>query len=222
MTAAGQTNATVRRVRAWAGLLLVCLVVIVARVVAGSYTEKQRADAAKARGDLAAAAVHYRRAASWYVPFSPISSAALGELERIGEKAKSEGDYVLALLAFRSLRGGILSARSFYTPHQDLLDRSEHTIAYLMSVQDPPPVDVGKPPEQVAEEHYALLAEHPRPQLGLAMLALSGCAVWMWALFSLARSLEDAHGRIRFRALRKYGLMFVIGVAAFFFGLRFA
>lgn len=206
----------------WCGLTAVGVVVLSIRVVVGAHSELRAGDVAAEAGDLAVAAVHYRRAGAWYLPGNPFSSGALARLEEMGNGAKERGDFDLALLAFRSLRGAILASRSFYTPHAGLLGRAERQIAYLMAAQDPPPVDVGKGREQVEREHLALLSKRTRPRLGFALLALVGFGTWVWSIFAIARRAQDAHGRIRLRPLWRVGAALVVGLIAFYLGLRLA
>ena len=210
------------RMRAWAGLVLLGLLVAVVRVWTGARDELAAGADAEARGDPATAAVHYRRAVSWYLPGLPVGDTALDKLEQIALRAEQTGDFDLALLAWRSARAGILSARSFYTPHARRLVTAEDKIAFFMAAQDPPPVDIGKGQDQVRREHRALLAQHGRPNPGWALLALAGLALWVGALFGFARQAEDRHGRFQAPAVSRWGLPFLLGLAAFLVGLRLA
>jgi hypothetical protein len=198
------------------------LAVVVVRVLVGSHGELSRADALRADGDREAAVVHYRRAAKWYAPGNPWSSAALDALRELGAEAEAADEPEQALAAWRGVRGAILSTRSFYVPHRARLDEADEHIATLMSGLPPPPIDAGKSREQLRAEHLALLRDVPRPHPAWTLLALLGFAAWVSAAFLFAARAFDEHDRFVPKVARRFGAIFVLGAIAFSIGLRFA
>lgn len=199
----------------------VLLAVVAVRVVVSSRAELARGQALQAQ-DPDAAIVHYRRAVRWYAPLSPYPVTALSRLERIAAAAERDGEVDRALSAYRAMRGGILSTRSFYTPTPAVLARANEHIARLMSRQPAPPIDAGKSPETLYREHLALLRGTHRPKLPFALLALLGLGLWISGAFAFAtRAIDEEDRLVRPQALRWGGLV-LLGFALFALGLRFA
>ena len=92
-------------------VLLSILLLLVMRVLVSAKDELSQADAALEQGDVYSAIVHYRRAARFYVPVSPLHVRGLAALERIGAQAEQAGDVERALSAYRAARGSIMAAR---------------------------------------------------------------------------------------------------------------
>ncbi len=136
---------------------------------------------------------HLRAAAEFYNPFGGACRQALDELRDIGFSHDAE-----ALLAWRSIRSAILSARSLYTPEKPRLAEANRQIALRTSTS--------------AAEQAQLLAvlENTKQPSALwsvvALLGLGGLAASMGAFFKFAIDDEDR----------------VIGGRAFYCGLALA
>ena len=204
------------------GVVGVVLVVVVVRVVLSSRAELGHGDAALARADGEAARVHFRRAARWYAPGNPYSTEALDRLATMARDAEQRGDAENALACWRAVRGAILSTRSSYVPHAERLDRANARIAALMATQPQPPIDAGRPTEELEAEHLARLEEPAYPSTMWTLVLLLGFLTWIVGAFLFATRAIDAEDRfIRPQAVR-YGTMILVGFAAFAVGLSLA
>ncbi len=200
----------------------VIVAVVAVRVVTSSRSELSRADELRASGETRRAILHYRRAASWFAPGNPFVVDALASLERIGSAAEDEGDAELALLAYRSIRGAILTARSTYTPHRDRLARANARIAALMAAEDPPPMDAAKTQAELEAEHLALLEQSERPNVVWSLVLVFGFAVWVGGAFAFATRAIDDQDRIVSGAARLWGTTIIVGFGLFFLGMALA
>lgn len=77
----------------------------------------------------------FDRSIHWYTPYNPYVEKSAKKLWEIGEQGQRAGDIKLALIAFRAIRGGFYSARSFYTPGKEWIRMSEHRIQELEEIE---------------------------------------------------------------------------------------
>jgi hypothetical protein len=78
------------------------------------------------------AVTFFDRAIHWYAPLNPYVNKSAQRLWEIGTLAEQQGDIPLALMATRTIRRGLLAARSFFTPGKNWIDRSDARIGSLM------------------------------------------------------------------------------------------
>lgn len=198
------------------------LAVLALRVVTSAAGELKIADQYRQAGELAAAVVHYRRAARWYAPGSPYHGQALAKLGALGKAAERAGDVGLALDAYRAIRGAIMATRSFHVPERQRLLAADERIASLMAELPRPPSDTGKSYAELRREHLTLLSADPGPQLGWTLLLLAGFVLWVTAVFGFSmRAIDDADRFIP-RAARRWGALIVVGFGLFVLGMSFA
>lgn len=205
---------------AFAGLG-VLFVVMSARSIFEARAESARATLALEQGDVELAIVHLRSSARWTAPFNVYASEALERLEQLALRDEANAQYARALTGFRAIHAAILATRSFYTPHAELLQRSDEHIAALMAREPAPPIERGRSPEQRKADYLALLAPSgPRP-FGV-LLAFAGFVTWVGsAVFFLLWGV-DAEGRVLRRLGRRSVLCLLLGWIAFAVGLRIA
>jgi hypothetical protein len=192
------------------------------RVVLSARSELALGDRQRDDGDSEAAVLHYRRAARWYAPFSPFHARALSELGRIAAGAEMEGNVELALAAHRAVRSAILSTRSFYVPERARLDAANRRIAALMAGLPPPPMDAGKPREQLEREHLALLEDDPDPKLGWTLVLLLGFFGWVFGAFAFTQRAIDDDDRFVPREALRWGAVIGVCFALFVLGMALA
>ncbi len=211
-----------RRIAKILGIVGVLVAVTVVRAVTESRTELRTAEKALESGDVEAAIVHFRRSARWYAPASPYPPRALAGLAQIARNAESEGDVHRALRAWRSIRGSILSTRSWYTPHVDRLEVANARIADLMAGLPPPPIDAGKSLAQLRAEHFALLEKTPRPHVGWTLVLLLGFFSWVGGAFAFASCAIDHEDRLVRSQATRWGLVVLCGFGLFVLGMSLA
>ena len=215
----GRSARTTARVVGFVGVVLL---VLSARVLVGASGELKEGELLESRGEIDIAAVHYRRAAAWYLPINPYADEALRRLVDLAETAEQQDDLDRVLLAWRSVRAAILSTRSFYTPNAGLLDIANERIADAMASLDPPPIDRGKGREQVRSEHLALLRDVERPAVGWTIVLLLGFIGWTTGAWMFLLRAIDEEDRLIGRPARVWGTVVIVGLGLFALGLSLA
>lgn len=120
-------------------MIFFCFVFLVfIKVNVNAHKEHQKAEAALNNNNLEQAITHFNRAIHWYSPGSKTIKASVQALWEIGIQAEINRDYRIALQAFRSLRSSLYSARSFYTPYPDWIDKCDDRISSLVALEREP------------------------------------------------------------------------------------
>ena len=214
----------------WAVALGVVFFTITLRVCVESSTALSRGEEAQASDDLEAAVFHYRSAAQWYAPGAPWPRTALEnllEIASLSEKACEEcprpcdvdgvagcetpacSACVFAVHVHDSARAGILGARSFYTPHSDLLMRvNERFPGALARAREVHP----NGPRSTPEQREALTARFAKrvavdhgPDPLLASISSLAFLAWIIAMcLGIWRGWPEA-GRVSRPALVRWG-----------------
>jgi hypothetical protein len=117
------------------------------------------------------------------------------------------------------VRGAILATRSTYVPERARLEAANQRIALLMSKQDPPGMDAGKSERQRYEEHLALLAPIPGPNVFWSCVLLAGFVCWVFAAFALSIRGLDGEERWVPRELKRWGGLIAVGFSLFVLGM---
>ena len=94
--------------------LLALLFLVVGRTVFEARAELGFAQTEHEAGRSMRALEHYRRSLRWSFPFSPYVEDAVTGLESIAREAERAQDRPTALLAWRSLAGGLAASRFAY------------------------------------------------------------------------------------------------------------
>lgn len=217
-----ERGAWLRRIARGLAITGVLLLVIAVRVVTASRSELAEADRLRERGEVEGSISHYRRAARWYAPGNPYSTSALDALAAIALHAEEAGDRELALAAWRSVRGAILAARSFYVPHAERLARADEHIATLMAALPPPPMDAEQTEEERRATHLALLRGAPRPSVLWGVVALVGLGTWIAAALAFLTRAVDEDDRVIGAQARVWGTVWILGFGSFLLGLALA
>lgn len=84
---------------------------------------------------LIRAITYFDRSIHWYTPWNPYVEKSAGRLWEIGEQAEREGDLTMALIAFRTIRGGFYAASHFVTPGMKWIEKSESKIDQLVRME---------------------------------------------------------------------------------------
>jgi hypothetical protein len=172
-------------------------------------------------GELLRAVEHYRRALRWSFLLSPYTDPAVSGLQACAAELEAAGDLSSALLAWRSLLGGLSATRVMVVPPSRSAERAKDEIARLEALEV---VGAGRPgaaAEQTAKYRRQLddrMAPHPL----WGTLLLIGFATWVVSLASLTSRGFDRDGRFRWRLARGSVWSCLGGLLAFVLGLAFA
>ena len=203
-------------------LLFTVLGTLGVRVLLEARAELASAEEFRARGNDRAASDHYRRALRWSFPVSPYETKASAALESIAREREGAGDPDGALLAWRSLLGGIASARHLYSRRDHTEERARDEIARLMGSRGAPASDAGSESSDLVSEHRKLLEREIVPDPLWATFLLLGFATWVVSLLWLIRRGFDSSGRPSWPGARAPLVGAVAGFASFVLGLLFA
>ena len=153
---------------------------------------------------------------------SPYHAEAISELESLAKELEAEGDTDLALLAWRSLSGGIAATRTLYSGSDPARENANDQIARLLALDRSAAVDSRLSDEQLAADHRRLLSDEVSPDPFWGLVLLSGMAVWVGALVLLARRGFDSAGRFHWATARGPVWGALLGFVSFAIGLLFA
>jgi hypothetical protein len=204
-------------------LVLVALAILmVGRTVSRARAELGVADAHRQEGEIALAIEHYRRTLRWSFPFSPYTPAAIAALESIAGELENAGDGPGALLAWRSLAGGLAASRSSYVRTSDARDMAKDQIARLLSVHSDAAIDSSLSADKLEADHRRLLDEEASPDPLWSTFLLLGFAAWIGSLVLVIRQGFDSTGRPAWAGARRPLWGALLGFGAFVLGLLFA
>ena len=201
---------------------LALLALLLGRVASESRRELAAASSHRGEGRTARAIEHYRRAIRWAFPLGPYSVEAISELESLAGELEAEGDLNGALLAWRSLSGGVAAGRTLYSGPHPARENANDQIARLMALDRSAAIDANLSAEQLAADHRRLLSDEISPAPFWGALLLSGMAVWIGALVLLTRSGFNSAGRFQWVGARGPLWGALVGFASFALGLLFA
>jgi tetratricopeptide (TPR) repeat protein len=201
--------------------LVATLSVIAARVVIEAQNELSAGDLFLAQGKYQRAIDHYRRTLRWSFPVSPYVEQAAARLEGIAKEREAAGDRSGALLAWRSLLGGLSAARFMYGDEGGTADRAKGQIARLMAVESRP-TDGNSGAEDLAAFHRTLLDRRIAPDALWGTFLLFGFAVWVASLFLLIERGFDVSGHPQWPSARGPLAGALAGFTSFVLGLLFA
>ena len=143
-------------------------------------------------------------------------------MQSIAAQLEADDDVAGALLAWRSLSGGLAAVRFLYSGPNPTRDSANDQIARLVALDRGAAIDANLSGEQLAADHRRLLGEEISPDPWWATLLLLGMATWVGALAVLAWRGFDASGRFHWTGARGPIWGALIGFASFALGLLFA
>jgi len=163
---------------------------------------------------------HFERSIQWFVPGSDMPEQAASGLWAIAEAYEQSDRLEEALAAFRLLRSAFYSARSFYTPGQRWIERSNEKIAVLMARL---PAQSQAEAEQTFEERkeraLKALTVDKQPHASGAFLAEAGFFGWVAAAFLFIFRAITPAGRLRAQPALVWGLAFAACYGIWIFGM---
>jgi type II secretory pathway component PulJ len=202
--------------------IMALVALMMGRVVSESRAELATANAYRGNDQFARAVEHYRRAIRWSFPLSPQTVEAVSALESIAAQLEGEGNMTGALLAWRSLSGGLAATRFLYAGSNPARENANDQIARLMAMDRSAAIDANLTVEQLTADHRRLLSEEVSPDPWWGTLLLMGMAVWVGALALMAWRGFDSAGRFHWASARGPLWGAILGFVSFTLGLLFA
>lgn len=213
------------RERAGSFVLLIAVAfaaLVVGRAASESRAELRTAQSHHAAGELARATEHYRRTLRWSFPFSPHTEEAVTGLQSIAKELEAEGDRDAALLAWRSLAGGLAASRFLYSRSSAARERAKREIARLLVLDGGAAIDTNLSPDKLEADHRRLLDRQPSPDPLWGAFLLLGFSAWVGSVVLLIQRGFDSSGRPVWPAARGPLWGALLGLASFVLGLLFA
>jgi tetratricopeptide (TPR) repeat protein len=196
--------------------------IMLGRAVTQAGAELAVAKAYQQEGQLARATEHYRRALRWWFPLSPFRDEAVSGLESIAAALEDAEDRAGALLAWRSLLGGVAASRFMYSGRNPAAERAKDEIARLLALEGGAAIDANVSPEKLAADHRRLLDREAAPHPLWGTVLLLGFAVWIGSLVLVIDRGFDSTGKLLWPAARAPLSGALAGLLSFIVGLFFA
>jgi len=202
--------------------MVALMALVIGRIARQSCADLTAARTYQSDAQIPRAVEHYRRAIRWSFPGNSYAADAVSALESIALRSEADGDVKGALAAWRSLSAGLAATRFLYSRSEPELERARDEIARLAAMDRGAPIDANLSVEQVAADHRRLLNQELSPNPWWGTLLLMGMTTWVAALGFMTWRGFDLAGRFHWPSARGPLWGFVVGFAAFVFGLLFA
>ena len=123
-----------RTIIAGVALVVIFLLMVWARVFYGSMQACREGEIHLQQTQYIKAITFFDRSIHWYTPFNPYVHQSAEHLWKISMDAQTRGDIRLALIAARTIRRGFVSARSFYLPGKEWIEKCDQRIYELLKI----------------------------------------------------------------------------------------
>jgi hypothetical protein len=123
-----------RTIFAGVALAVIFLLMVWARVFYGSMQACGEGEIHLQKAQYIRAITFFDRSIHWYTPFNPYVRKSAEHLWKISMDAQARGDIHLALIAAKTIRRGFVSARSFYLPDRDWIEKCDLRIYELLKI----------------------------------------------------------------------------------------
>lgn len=199
-----------------------CALLVAGRTISEARAELEVAREHEGAGAPLRAVEHYRRALRWSFPLSPYTAEAVSDLERIAGGLEAAGDVDGALLAWRSLAGGLGASRFLYSGADPSREHAKDEIARLLGEHGAAPTDARLTPARLAADHRRLLEREARADPFWGTVLLVGFLIWVLSLISMTRRGFDSNGELRWRDAKWPASGALVGIVFLVIGLLFA
>ncbi|MCP4869547.1 MAG: hypothetical protein GY898_12605 [Proteobacteria bacterium] len=201
--------------------LALCAVVVLLRVSLSAMSESRQGASFEEAGNVHEACVHYGRSIHMYLPLSPVPKRSGERLLALADAAEPR----IARFCLEELRSGLLSIRSMWQPHPDLLQQAEDRMVPLMLADErgawPDPALPGSEREAVVR---AALAEREDPAVGWVLVMGLGWFVWLGgAAMGIVQGIPTtAAAPIKWGMVIRWGVISAVGYVLWLAGVAFA
>jgi hypothetical protein len=193
-------------------VVVVFLAMVWMRAFYGSMKAYKEGEKYFEQNQLVSAITFFDRSIHWYTPYNPYVEKSANKLWEIGERGQRDGDIKLALIAFRAIRGGFYSARSFYTPGENWIRMSEQKIQELEEIETAQRGLQGE--EKMGAPVREKSQEVPGPNPGWSVVVVLSFLGWVGSLLAFIPCAFGAKGEGKGRLSRGGPWL---GVAAVFY-----
>jgi hypothetical protein len=195
-------------------IVVVFLAMVWMRAYYGSMKAYEEGERHFEKDQFVQAITFFDRSIHWYTPYNPYVEKSAKKLWEIGERGQRDGDIKLALIAFRAIRGGFYSARSFYTPGENWIRMSEKKIHELEEIETAQRGlhDEAKMGAPVGEKRQ----EVPGPNPGWSVVVVLSFLGWVGSILAFILCAFGSKGEGKRRLTRGAPWL---GIAAVFYTL---
>lgn len=165
---------------------------------------------------------HYRRALRWWFPWTPHEPEAASSLRALAEELEAAGEIDSALLAWRSLIGGMEASRLPFDVQDPRREHAKDQIARLLVLQGATGIDASLTEERLQAEHRESLDRRVGPDPLWGAVLVVGFTLWLVGLVLLISRGFDRRGRLVWSAARGPASGAIVGFVSFVLGLLFA
>jgi len=190
-------------------LIAVFLALTWARAFYGSMRDYGTGEEMLKKKEVIRAVTFFDRSIHWYTPLNPYVEKSAQRLWEIGEEAEKQGDLTMALIAFRTIRGGFYAASHFTTPGKDWIERSEQRIAQLVVKQEKG--EAGDTGAERSKGKATQVQKSPEPDVFWTVVLEVGFLGWVGSLLGfiyVTWGPKTGSGKPRYKSL------FLIGLAS--------
>jgi hypothetical protein len=212
LTRNGTDGKTMRILRTAVLIVVVFLAMVWLRAFYGSMKSYEEGERYFEQDQLVSAITFFDRSIHWYTPYNPYVEKSANKLWEIGKRGQQDGDIKLALIAFRAIRGGFYSARSFYTPGKTWIRMSDQKIHELEEIETAQRGLEGK--AKTGAPIWEKSQEVPGPNPGWSVVVVLSFLGWVGSLLAFIPCAFGAKGEGKGRLPRGASWL---GIAAVFY-----
>jgi hypothetical protein len=165
---------------------------------------------------------HYFQAMNWYAPWGSCQKSA-DELYKLGLEQLKKNNKKDSFQIFLRLRSGLLAARSFYVPRQDLIENINPILALLLAEMK---LNLNNNREDIKKQasiYLELFQEIPKTDQSWYFITILGFLTWVCtsflAIFRLYGNNKQTNLKNKLLQLRFISLIFVIGYVLWILGM---
>ena len=156
------------------GILILLFLMVWVRAYIGSMHSWEQGEALFQENKYIRAVTFFDRSIHWYTPFNPYVERSAQRLWEIGARAEKDGDVMLALIAFRTIRRGFYGTGGLNTPGKGWIDKSNTKIRELSKQEK-------NKGERTVEKRL-----QPPPDIFWSLMVEVGLLGWMVTMVILA------------------------------------
>jgi hypothetical protein len=167
-------------------LVILFLLMVWGRVFYGSMQTCREGEIHLQKRQYIKAITFFDRSMHWYTPFNPYVHKSARNLWKISMDAQARGDIRLALIAAGTIRRGFVSARSFYVPGRDWIEKCDLRIYELLKIEQDKKDDSKE--EKTIKGSFVDDPQVRAPDIFWSIILLAGFLGWIGSVIALIMS----------------------------------